>query len=106
MNCRCFGRVSSLGPGTVGLDVGSLGRIKAGLLIAEFDKFLLGCLTWGSNGLSLSILVQGSLRNHRTYRIAISDGLSEGLENDSGNTFTATIARGARVKGIAFSVRT
>lgn len=88
----------------MGLEVGCVRRVETSPLVTSPDELLLGLSARCGDGLSLAVLVDATIPDDSTDRVAVAERIIQPLENERGRPFPSPIPIRPAVKRIRFSV--
>nr|VFJ96281.1 MAG: hypothetical protein BECKLFY1418A_GA0070994_105718 [Candidatus Kentron sp. LFY] len=92
-------------PGAVGLDVAYFARRYPGVLQRPVQQFFLGPLVGYGKSAARAVVVDGRTANHRENIVLIGNGIRQAFQYHDPAPFTANEAVGARIEGLATSIR-
>ena len=96
--------VTRFGSRAVGLDIQCLVGVETSTSIHTPNQGLLGIGVRQRDSICLPVLVGSRVTNHGVNRVAVLKGVSQPLDDDGGNTFSATVAGSSAVEHVALAV--
>jgi len=100
----CFNGITHKGSCSMGFNILHLPGINTRILVCHFDHLLLGISTGNRDPFCCTILVHSGSPDCSVDNIPVFHGARQGFDNDYTGPFTADVAIGARIKGIANSI--
>src|SRR5262249_18819933 len=100
-----FDRIAELGPGAMRFHIADEMRGRPTAHERLTNDGLLCAAVWRRQPIALAVLIAGRAADNSEHPVAVHDGVGQALENDNPTTFTAYEAVGARIEGLAPSVR-
>lgn len=99
-----LGDITCLGTRTVGLHIWSFGRVEMHIAVYSPDQSLLGLRVRERDSVSLAILVGAGVPNEGVDRVPVCKCVSQPLNNDDSNTFSATVSSSSTVERVTLAV--